>query len=123
MAPKGTEGSPSYRRSARALETYIIRNPFGGLQRPLGPALIVEEAVSMTEPSHVWVVCTSMRDLHAWYYVGAETESEARGLVGKKRPGETFIDAKRVKNVEHVKAHELRPVRIGDHWRGPLIPE
>ena len=76
----------------------------------------------MTEPSHVWVVRTSMRDLHGWYYVGVETESEAHGLVGKKRPGETFIGAKRLKNVEHVKAHELRPVPIGDYW-GPLIPE
>ena len=62
------------------------------------------------------------RDLHGWYYVGVETESEAHGLVGKKRPGETFIGAKRIKNVEHVKAHELRPVPIGDYW-GPLIPE
>ena len=44
------------------------------------------------------------------------------GLVGKKRQGETFIGAKRIKNVEHVKAHELRPVPIGDYW-GPLILE
>jgi hypothetical protein len=57
---------------------------------------LVEEAVSMTEPSHVWVVRTSMRDLHGWYYVGVETESEAHGLVGKKRQGETFIGAKRI---------------------------
>jgi hypothetical protein len=76
----------------------------------------------MTEPSHVWVVRTSMRDLHGWYYVGVETESEAHGLVGKKRQGETFIGAKRIKNVEHVRAHELRPVPIGDFW-GPSIPE
>jgi hypothetical protein len=82
----------------------------------------VKEAVLMTEPSHIWVVRTSMRDLHGWYYVGVETESEAHGLVGKKRPGETFIGAKRIKNVEHVKAHELRPVPIGNYW-GPLIPE
>ena len=47
----------------------------------------------MTEPSRIWVVRTSMRDLHGWYYVGVETESEAHGLVGKKRPGETFIGA------------------------------
>ena len=31
----------------------------------------------MTEPSRIWVVRTSMRDLHGWYYVGVETESEA----------------------------------------------
>jgi hypothetical protein len=82
----------------------------------------VKEAGLMTEPTHIWMVRTSMRDLHGWYYVGVETESEAHGLVGKKRPGETFIGAKRIKNVEHVKAHELRPVPIGNYW-GPLIPE
>ena len=76
----------------------------------------------MTEPSHIWVVRTSMRDLHGWYYVGVETESEARGLVGKKRQGETIMGAKHIRNVEHVKAHELRPVPIGNYW-GPLIPE
>ena len=70
----------------------------------------------------VAVIFSTKWDLHGWYYVGVETESEAHGLVGKKRPGETFIGAKRIKNVEHVKAHELRPVPIGDYW-GPLIPE
>ena len=72
----------------------------------------------MTELSHVWVVRTSMRDLHGWYYVGVETESEARGLVGKKRQGETIMSAKHIRNVEHVKAHELRPVPIGN--RSPI---
>ena len=33
----------------------------------------------MTELSHIWIVRTSMGDLHGWYYVGVETESEARG--------------------------------------------
>jgi hypothetical protein len=60
--------------------------------------------------------------MHGWYYVGVETESEARGLVGKKRQGETIMGAKHIRNVEHVKAHELRPVPIGNYW-GPLIPE
>ena len=82
----------------------------------------LKEAVLMTELSHVWIVRTAMRDLHGWYYVGVETESEAHGLVAKKRPGETFIGAKHIRNVEHVKAHELRPVPIGPYW-GPLIPE
>ena len=50
------------------------------------------------------------------------SESEARGLVAKKRHGETFRDAKHIRNVEHVKAHELRPVPIGPYW-GPLVPE
>ena len=76
----------------------------------------------MTEPSHVWVVRTSMGHLQGWYYAGVETESEARGLVGKKRPDEKFIGAKHVKNVDHVKAHELRPVPIGDYW-GRSMPE
>ncbi|MGB3656354.1 MAG: hypothetical protein WBA14_00270 [Pseudolabrys sp.] len=76
----------------------------------------------MTELSHIWIVRTSMGDLHGWYYVGVETESEARGLVAKKRHGETFRDAKHIRNVEHVKAHELRPVAIGPYW-GPSIPE
>ena len=76
----------------------------------------------MAELSHIWIVRTSMGDLHGWYYVGVETESEARGLVVKKRHGETFRDAKHIRNVEHVKAHELRPVPIGPYW-GPLIPE
>ena len=61
-------------------------------------------------------------DGDGWYHVGVETESEARGLVGKKRQGETIMGAKHVRNVEHVKAHELRPVPIGNYW-GPLIPE
>src|SRR5450759_2188111 len=76
----------------------------------------------MTEPSQVWVVRTAMKDLHGWYYVGVETENEARGSVAKKRQGERITGAKRIKNIEHVNAHEFRPVPIGDYW-GPLIPE
>ena len=76
----------------------------------------------MAELSHIWMVRTSMRELHGWYYVGAETESEARGLVQKKRQGEIIVGAKHIRNVEHVRAHELRPVPIGPYW-GPLIPE
>ena len=30
----------------------------------------------MTELSHIWTVGGSMGDLHGWYYVGVETESE-----------------------------------------------
>ena len=69
----------------------------------------------MTEPSHIWMVRTSMRELHGWYYVGVETESEARGLVQKKRHGETIVGTRHIRNVEHVKAHELRPVPIGPY--------
>jgi hypothetical protein len=47
---------------------------------------------------------------------------ETAGLVGKKRQGETIMGAKHIRNVEHVKARELRPVPIGNYW-GPLIPE
>ena len=56
----------------------------------------------MTEPSHIWVSPHLREGLaRSGSYVGVETESEAHGLVGKKRPGETFIGAKRIKNVEH----------------------
>ena len=83
---------------------------------------MLREAMLMTEPSQVWVVRTAVKDLHGWYYVGVETENEARGIVGKKRQGERITGAKRIKNVDHVNAHEFRPVPIGDYW-GPLIPE
>ena len=72
----------------------------------------------MAELSHIWMVRTSMRELHGRDHVGAETESEARGLVQKKRQGETIVGAKHIRNVEHVRAHELRPVQTGPHW-GP----
>jgi hypothetical protein len=74
----------------------------------------------MTEPSHVWVVRTSMRDLHGWYYVGVETESEAHGLVGKKRQGDLY------RCETHKKRNTCEGTRIasGSHRRllGTLIP-
>ena len=41
----------------------------------------------MTELSHIWIVRTSMGDLHGWYYVGVETESEARELERRNDTG------------------------------------
>jgi hypothetical protein len=55
------------------------------VERSLFENFELKEAMVMTELSHVWVVRTAMRDLHGWYYVGVETESEAHGLVAKKR--------------------------------------
>ena len=75
----------------------------------------------MSEPTQVWIVRTKMRGLHGWYYVGVETESEARRITTEKAPDENIVGAKRVKNVDHVKQNHFRAVDIGDYW-GPLIP-
>ncbi len=57
----------------------------------------------MSEPALVWIVYTKLGDLHGWYYVGVEKESEARRITTKQVPDEKIIAAKRVKNVDHVK--------------------
>ena len=46
----------------------------------------------MTELSHIWIVRTSMGNLQGWYYVGVETESEARGPNKSKRFGPRIVD-------------------------------
>jgi hypothetical protein len=76
----------------------------------------------MTEPVNVWIVRTAINGLHGWFYVGVENEEEARQITTEKRDGEHIVGAKRVRNVDHVKNGEFRPVPIGDYW-GPLIPE
>ena len=76
----------------------------------------------MSEPTEVWIVRTMRGDLHGWYYVGVEAGNEARRVATERRPDEKITGAKRVKNVEHVKADGFRAVPIGDYW-GPLIPD
>ena len=75
----------------------------------------------MSEPTKVWIVRTKMGDLHGWYYVGVETEREARRITTERLPDEKIVEAKLVKNVDHVKQDQFRPIPIGDYW-GPPIP-
>ncbi len=72
----------------------------------------------MSEPTQVWIVRTKM----GFCYVGVETESEACRIIAERQHGEEIIGAKRVRNVDHVKQGEFRPVPIGD-YSGPLIPD
>jgi hypothetical protein len=76
----------------------------------------------MTEPDQIWIVRTASGNLHGWYYVGAESEEKARQIIAGILPSEQIIGAKQVRNVEHVRRHEIRTVPIGNYW-GPLIPD
>jgi hypothetical protein len=75
----------------------------------------------MSEPSQIWVIRTEIGELRGWFYAAVETEEEARSLTESRRPGETIIGTKLVKNVERILSGSFCPVPIGDYW-GPAIP-
>ena len=74
----------------------------------------------MSEPAQIWLIYTKMGDLPGWYYVGVETESEARRMTTERRPNENIIEAKPVNNVDHVKQDEFRPFSPITDYRGPF---
>ena len=77
---------------------------------------------SIDEPQRVWVVRTRLNELEGWFYAGEETRAKAVAAAKKTRNGERVIDAKKIKNVEHVKRGEFRQVPTGDWW-GKVFPD
>jgi type I restriction enzyme S subunit len=97
-------------------KTYII----GTAQGAASQAAITLEAIrgyAFERPA------PQITELHGWFYVGADTETEARRLIQAARPDQIVHAVERVKNVEHVKNGEVRSLGVGDPYTGPLIPQ
>jgi hypothetical protein len=72
-------------------------------------------------PRNVWVVQMKSDGFVRYFYVGMNTEDQARRAVSARYPGDEVGDARLVGNFEGVEKYEVREIQ-GGVYRGPAIP-
>ena len=72
-------------------------------------------------PRNIWVVQVKSDGFVRYFYVGMNTEDQARRAVSARYPGEVVGDARLVGNSQGVEKYEVREI-LGGVYRGPAIP-